>query len=83
VSCPLCLLPIADSTDVAALLNELRASDYVPSPERLETSASTREALTRKPHDPVIAFSHRPAFSVEEALSSLCETRSDVPLVVI
>ena len=42
-----------------------------------------REALTRKPHDPVIVFSHLPAFSVEEALSSLCETRSDVPLVVI
>ncbi|HUO31062.1 MAG TPA: response regulator [Bryobacteraceae bacterium] len=80
---PLRVLIVADGEDDALrFIDVLRASDYVPTYERVTSAATFREALVQKWEVILVAYegAHLGALA---ALEILHETELDIPLVVI
>ena len=80
---PLRVIIVSDREDDAQqLADALRASDYVPSPQRVATPRALREALVNR-WDLILASDLSQRLSTLTALEILHETGADIPLVAI
>jgi len=80
---PLRVLIISDEeSDASRFIDELRASDYVPSYERVATATAFREALAQR-WDLILTAQESAQLDPLSALEILREAGADIPLVVI
>ncbi len=80
---PLRVIIVSDREgDALQLVDALRDSDYVPSPERVATAAALREALAHR-WDLVLATDESPRLTTLAALEILHESGANVPLIAI
>ena len=78
------ILMIDDSQDdVLLIIRELKKGGYNPVYERVETAASTKEALKAKQWDIILCDYKMPDFSAPSAIALLKESNIDIPIIII
>ncbi len=78
------VLVVEDSeNDILLLLEELRAKNFSPIHERVQTAEEMSAALQRRSWDVVLSDYVMPQFSGPEALLLLRGKKSDIPFIVV
>src|SRR3569832_2162401 len=84
VSGPLRVLIVEDEENDALLLaRELERGGYVPKWRRVDAEEEMRRALAAEPWDIVICDYRMPRFRAIEAISTLRETKLDIPIIIL